>query len=73
MRTKAWRRHKNKIKALRKAKIIHSQNDYWHYKSLNQLVKGKIHCSCWLCSGKTAIHGYSISDLRKLDKLRYDE
>lgn len=70
-RTKSWRRHKNYCKALRKAKIVKSQGDYWNYKSLHQLDKGKIHCSCWLCSQKTKIHGYSISDLRKFDKLNY--
>lgn len=37
------------------------------------LRKGKIHCSCWLCSQKTKIRGYSASDLRKFDKLNYGE
>ena len=72
-RTKQWRRCKNYSKALRKAKIIHNQHDYWNYKSLHQLVKGKIHCSCWMCSSKTKVHGYSVSDLRKLDKLNYED
>ena len=70
MRSKAWRRHKNLVKALRKARIIKEQNDYWNYKSLNQLVKGKIHCSCPMCSSKTKKDGYSHSDLKKITKCK---
>ena len=74
MRNKAWRRHKNYVKALRKARIIKEQQNYWGYKSLNQLVKGKIHCSCPLCSVKTNRDGYSHSDLKKFKEIElYEE
>lgn len=47
------RRKENAAKALRKARIIKNHNNYWCYKSLHQLSKGKIHCSCAMCSAKT--------------------
>ena len=71
MRSKAWRRHKNLVKALRKARIIKEQHDYWNYKSLNQLVKGKIHCSCPMCSSKTNKNGYSHADMKKFKEIEF--
>ena len=47
------RRDVAQAKAERKARIIHEQNDYWGYKYIGELRKGKIHCSCPLCSAKT--------------------
>ena len=73
MRNKAWRRHKDYSKALRKAKIVHEQGDYWNYKSSHQLVKGKIHCSCPLCSVKTNKDGYSHSNLKRFKEIEFYE
>lgn len=58
IRTRAYRRHLNFKKALRKKKITDSYyswgtNDYSYYKHLNQYNKGKIHCSCPMCRSKT--------------------
>lgn len=36
------------------------------YKFNGQYSKGKIHCSCPMCSTKTRKNGYKISDKRKL-------
>ena len=47
------RRKQNITKALRKAKIIKNLHDYWSYNSLHELSKGKIHCSCGICTIKT--------------------
>ena len=47
------RRKTNYKKAIRKAKIIKNLNNYWNYKSLHELSKGKIHCSCPFCAIKT--------------------
>ena len=47
------RRKTNYKKAIRKAKIIKNLHNYWNYKSLHELVKGKIHCSCPMCKAKT--------------------
>lgn len=61
MRNRAWRRHKNYTKALRKKKI----NSYWttfypwwYYDNLHQYSKNKIHCSCGMCSTKTRNKGH---------------
>lgn len=40
-------------KVKRKIKIVHDLNDYWFYKHEGQYRKGKIHCSCPMCSAKT--------------------
>ena len=56
-RNRAWRRKKNYSKARRKKKIankIHRNN--W-YKHNGQYIKGKIHCSCLMCSAKTNNRG----------------
>lgn len=52
-KNRGTRRKTNVAKALRKARIIKKQNNYWHYTSLHELSKGKIHCSCPICSAKT--------------------
>lgn len=55
-------------------------NPYWYVKARGQLSKGKIHCSCPMCSAKTKnkgrhtsrwapVHNYKISDLRKLENM----
>lgn len=55
------------------------------YKNLHQYSKNKIHCSCPRCSAKTRNKGtkvhkgmnpginYKISDLKKIQKLEYEE
>lgn len=68
----------------RKKRIIHMLNDYWNYEHEGVLSKGKIHCSCGMCMGKTRnkgyvrrhIHGnyapsinYKSSDLKKIQSM----
>lgn len=36
------------------------------YKFNGQYSKGKIHCSCPMCSAKTRKNGHKISEIRKL-------
>lgn len=55
------------------------------YDNLHQYSKNKIHCSCPMCSAKTRNKGnsknkgmarsinYKISDLRKIQKLEYQD
>ena len=55
------------------------------YKNLHQYSKNKIHCSCPMCSAKTRNKGnskhkdmappinYKISDVRKIQKLEYED
>jgi hypothetical protein len=56
----------------RKKRIIHNINDYWHYKYEGELSKGKIHCSCKLCSSKTKDIGYKASDKCKLLNMKQE-
>lgn len=56
-RTRAWRRHKDYVKAKRKSDIVHEQGDYWHYKYFGQYRKGKINCGCPMCRRKTHNRG----------------
>lgn len=46
--------------------------DYWHVKADGVLDKGKIHCSCWLCSGKSKYRGRPISEQRKYPPVEED-
>lgn len=60
-------------------------HDYGFYSNLHQYSKNKIHCSCPMCSAKTKNKGdrrknwwapsrnYKISDLRKIQRLEYEE
>ncbi len=34
-----------------------------------KLDKGKVHCSCWMCSSKTNRDGYKPRDKRQMDSL----
>lgn len=70
-RTRDYYRKQRAKHINRKKRIIHSQNDYWYYKFSGELDKGKIHCSCWMCSGKTAVHGWKPRDLRELERCKY--
>lgn len=59
--------------------------EHGYYKNLHQYSKNKIHCSCPMCTSKTNGNGYSlfkriipgadykISDVRKIQKLEYEE
>lgn len=81
----ARNRYVSRMKALRKKRISDMvypwfDGEFGYYKHLNQYNKGKIHCSCPLCSAKTRNKGkrrkncnsytpainYKISDLRKI-------
>lgn len=83
MRTRAWRRHKDYVKAKRKADIVHGQNDYWQYKYFGQYIKGKINCNCPMCRRKSKnkgaaayYHGtynYRMMDRRRIQSMRDDE
>ena len=73
-------RHNSWRKAIRKRNIDRSvrQRCSWGscgdwYNNLHQYSKGKIHCSCELCSAKTRKDGYAISDVRKIQRLEYDD
>ena len=89
-RSSAYNRDVSRRKALRKrriAKQLHSYGSEEYYKHLHQYSKGKIHCSCPLCSAKTRNKGkrralagnyapsinYKLSDLKRQIAMDLDE
>lgn len=74
-RTESERRHYDRIKALRKRRIVCDTwidgSEFAESKSLHYFSKAKVHCSCPLCSAKTRRNGYTIADRRKLDAANY--
>ena len=71
MRTKAERRKNDYNHIAKKRKIL---KDVYREEALvfsldkekHRLSKGKVHCSCPMCSTKTKKDGYSHSDQKKL-------
>ena len=59
--------------------------EHGYYNNLHQYSKNKIHCSCHICSSKTNGSGYNrfkrvvpgadykISDVKKIQKLEYED
>ena len=73
---RSLQRYNSKRKALRKKKLAAllypDAEARPYYSNLHQYSKNKIHCSCPICSGKVATHGYTHSDLKKLEKINCD-
>lgn len=81
-------RRRSILKALRKQRIdraVYPYSEYDWYNNLHQYSKNKIHCSCPMCSTKTRNKGhsrykgmvpginYKISDIKKIQRLEYEE
>ena len=66
MKFSNYKRHHRERVIARKKKIAAEVygNDY--YKEDGYYSKGKIHCSCWMCSSKTKANGPKISEIRFL-------
>ena len=76
-RNRAWIRKKNYSKGKRKKRIAMSVCRNWWYEHDGQYIKGKIHCSCPLCSPKTNnrngyghLVNYTHSDLMKVESMQ---
>lgn len=61
-RTRAYYRDVRNKAIARKLRI---SANYWHVKAPGVLSKGKIHCSCWMCSEKSKYLGRPISEQRR--------
>ena len=83
-RTRADRRKMNTKKARRKQKIAKEVHNISWYDNLHEYSKGKIHCSCPICSEKTnrvdifstkhrRKKNYKHSEVRKITQMDYDE
>lgn len=64
-KTRAKRRHQRVSAMKRKANIWATLYGEAHAIP-GMLAKGKVHCSCWMCSRKSKVHGLSHSDLKAL-------
>lgn len=67
----AYRRHKDYIHQKRKEKIlteVYKSPDNKLLEKPHKLNKGKVHCSCGICTCKTKAQGYKHSDLVNMCK-----
>ena len=71
-RSRAYTRHQRINHIGRKKRIIHKQNDYWHYRYDGMLNKGKIHCSCRMCRKKSYDY-HKMQDIRRSMAMDYSE
>lgn len=66
----------DKTKALRKRQLAFAIYGRDYYTNLHQYTKGKIHCSCPLCSTKTNVKGrktwLSHKDLQSMARMAID-
>lgn len=75
-RSRAYRRHKDYAKALRKQKIAKAiyasgADENWeYYQHLHAYSKNKIHCSCPMCSAKTNAKGNKSHG--RVDEIEYE-
>lgn len=75
-RDRAYYRKMRRKHIARKVNIVKntwyaSEESLHDAKFVGRLNKGKVHCSCMLCTGKTKYRGYSARDLRNIDKVNY--
>ena len=80
MRTKAEKRSNDRKHAARKYHIYRDILRNGEYadelvtrKGMHYFSKRKVHCSCPLCSAKTGRDGYTIADLRNIQRVCYVE
>ncbi|HWO97758.1 MAG TPA: hypothetical protein VNM45_15770 [Bacillus sp. (in: firmicutes)] len=66
-RNRSYYRHHRKRVIQRKAKIAKQLG--WHVTYEGQFAKGKVHCSCWMCSQKTNRNGFPHSQITQLEGL----
>lgn len=66
--SRSYYRHHQKRVIQRKVKIA-KQLD-WHVPYTGQIAKGKVHCSCWMCSQKTRRDGFPHSKTVQLEGLK---
>ncbi|MED3552549.1 hypothetical protein [Cytobacillus praedii] len=61
-----YRHHRNRV-IQRKTKI--AKQFGWHSRFTGYFAKGKVHCSCWMCSQKTTRNGFPHSQIMQLERL----
>ncbi|RXT00680.1 hypothetical protein [Ammoniphilus sp. CFH 90114] len=66
-RSRSYYRHHRKRVFRRKAKLAKKLK--WYVPYIAQFSKGKVHCSCWMCSKKTNRDGFPHSQLIQIERL----
>ncbi|NGP46238.1 hypothetical protein G4V62_15225 [Bacillaceae bacterium SIJ1] len=66
-RPRAYYQHHRWRVMKRKSKLVRQLQ--WHVKYAGMLSKGKIHCSCWMCSQKTKKDGPPHADHRRIKRM----
>ncbi|MFC0413889.1 DUF2691 family protein [Cytobacillus solani] len=61
-----YRHHRNRV-IQRKIKIAKQLE--WQSRFTGYFAKGKVHCSCWMCTQKTNRNGYPHSQIMQLERL----
>ncbi|WP_240620356.1 hypothetical protein [Peribacillus acanthi] len=61
-----YRHHRNRV-IQRKTKI--AEQTGWQSRFTGYFAKGKVHCSCWMCSQKTKKDGFPHSQNIQLERL----
>ncbi|MEK3934366.1 hypothetical protein MKY41_03530 [Sporosarcina sp. FSL W7-1349] len=66
-RNRAYYRHHRERVIRRKTKL--AKQIGWYSRFSGSFAKGKIHCSCWMCSQKTNKDGFPHSQVKQLARL----
>lgn len=66
-RSRAYFRHHRKRVIQRRTKI--AKYSGWQSRFTGYFAKGKVHCSCWMCSQKTKKDGFPHSQNIQLERL----
>lgn len=66
-RSRSYYRHHRRRVINRKMNITKSWD--WNITHSGYFAKGKIHCSCYMCSSKTNRNGYPISQLKHIESM----
>ncbi|PAF21020.1 hypothetical protein CHH49_13300 [Terribacillus saccharophilus] len=66
-RSRAYYWHHRRRVIQRKTKI--AEHNGWHVRHTGYFAKGKVHCSCWMCTQKTNRDGLPHSQVIQWDRM----
>lgn len=70
VRSRAYYRHQRERVIKKKMKIVKAGLWYIYTGKEGSLSKGKVHCSCPICSNKTKYIGWRKNDLSKINQMK---
>ncbi len=68
-RNRSYFRYQRQRVISRKLKLVNFLG--YSAKYPGYFAKGKVHCSCWMCSVKTRKNGFPISQKSQIESLKY--